>query len=179
MKYKIVIIFGLFLYTSCLGQNYNLILKIENLKNINQMPYIPELSGDSLYWTIIIEKLDIVPLLIEKLDDTTITLAEVPNFGGYYTVADIANTAITEIIKDVPVLEMVEVKDDRIGFGNYWNYTRSDFNNREKYKQRMLEWYQMNREKFIWNEDNRIYRVSEDWKFDNKHPAGGYYLHKN
>ncbi|MBL4898741.1 MAG: hypothetical protein JKX76_03720, partial [Colwellia sp.] len=43
---------------------------IVNLYGIQEMPYLPELSGDSIYWVVIQRKLEVIPHLIEKLDDT-------------------------------------------------------------------------------------------------------------
>ncbi len=163
------------LHNSYCGQTLNLKSKVDNLKNVKEMPYIPELSGDSLFWTVVVERLDIMPYLIQKLDDTTLTNIEVPNFGGHYTVADIANTAIIEIIKNVPILEIIEENNVSIGFGSYWHYTRKSINNRKKYKQRLAEWYEKNNANLVWIEDNNIYKTSENWKFSNKHPAGGFY----
>lgn len=57
------------------------------------MPYYPELSGDTLFWNITIERKEIIPQLIDHIDDTVMTSANVPNFGGVYTVWDVCVSA--------------------------------------------------------------------------------------
>ena len=50
---------------------------IDDLKNVESMPYIcrgeigDEGCGDTLFWKVVKMKLDVVPALIEKLDDTS------------------------------------------------------------------------------------------------------------
>ena len=163
----------------CCSQQSNLNTKVSDLAYVEEMPYIPELSGDSIFWVVVKVKLEIVPYLIEKLTDTTITKAIAPNFGGYYTVADIAYEAITEIIHEMPTLEFAEDPSNpepREGYWGYWNYTRRSIENRGKFKDRVKNWYLSNNDELEWIEYTREFRTSEDWKFKKgKHPAGGYY----
>ena len=163
----------------CKGQNKQLKKKVEDLKFVKEMPYIPELSGDSLFWTVVTEKLPIVPLLIEKLDDTTVTEAAVHNFGGYYTVADVAYRAIGEIIHSIPTLDLAEdskLAEPREGYWGYWHYIRRSYENRKKFKARVKKWYAKHKNQLEWVEDNRKYRNARNWKFEpGKYPPGGYY----
>ena len=179
MKFSICILFCTINIINSCAQNVELNAKVNNLRFIKEMPYEPELSGDSLFWVVIKAKIDIVPYLIQKLTDTTITEAPVPNFGGYYTVADIACSAISEIIHNVPILEFAEDSinnEQSNGYWGYWNYTRRSFENRVKFKNRIYKWYFANITNFEWVKNNQILRNSPDWKFQpGKHPSGGFY----
>ena len=62
------------------------------------MPNLPELSGDSLYWALAMEGLEIVPDLIDIIDDTTETDINIQNRDGYYTIGDISFSILQEII---------------------------------------------------------------------------------
>jgi len=179
MKSYIIIMIATNLLLCGCTQEKNIIRnKVNNLRYVKEMPYIPELSGDSIYWSVVKEKLKVVPYLIEELDDTTETEATVPNFGGNYTVADIAFEAITEIIHGIPTKEFVEGPNEleKDGFWEYWNYTRSSYENRIKFKMRVEEWYKSNKNNLEWFEYTREFRSAPDWKYEtNKHPIGGYY----
>ena len=113
------------------------------------------------------------------MDDTTKTEASVANFGGNYTVADVAYEAISEIIQGLPTLEFAEDPNNpepRDGYWGYWNYTRRSLENRMKFKERVKEWYINNKVDLEWFEYTRKFRTAPDWKFDkNIHPLGGYY----
>lgn len=154
--------------------------KIEKLPQIKEMPYAPELSGDSIYWVIVKEGLKVIPYLIERLSDTTITEATVPIFGGYYTVADIANRAIYDIIREIPTLDFVVNSNNPAGgYWYYWDYVRGGYNNRLMFQAKVKLWFEQNKINLVWKEDNGIYRADKDWKFKSlKHPAGGYYVLK-
>ncbi|MCB0736552.1 MAG: hypothetical protein KDC92_03495 [Bacteroidetes bacterium] len=148
------------------------------IKEIKKMPYIPELSGDSLFWSLVQKKLEVVPELINCLNDTTITQANVPNFGGYYTVADISYYIISEIIKDIPTDQFVDtVNSGAGGYWMYWNFVRTSYDNRLSFQKDVEKWYDINKSKLVWVEDNRKYRTAIDWKFPtSRHPAGGHYF---
>ncbi len=155
---------------------------VNNLKFIKEMPYIPELSGDSLFWIVIKQKKEIIPFLIKKLDDTTKTTAIVPNFGGNYTVADIAYFAITKIIHNIPTNEFINNISSSHKNGNwlYWEYTRKNIKNRKKLKHKINIWYKLNKHNLIWVRYKRKFRSANDWKFEkNIHPLGGYYKLKD
>lgn len=139
------------------------------------MPYLPKLSGDSLFWVIVQQKKSIIPCLIRKLSDTTQTKINVPNFGGNYTLGDIANSALMEIMK-FPSLDLVDHKTEGSGYLDYWTFVRSSYKNRILYQKRVKDWYIQHEEKLVWKIDSMAYRTSHDWKFKSKqHPAGGYY----
>jgi hypothetical protein len=179
MKILTLILLIILNISCCCAQQNELSNKVDNLKYVKEMPYIPELSGDSLFWVVIKEKIAIVPFLIKRLDDTTRTEAFVPNFGANYTVADIAYEAVKEIIHGLPTLNFTEDPDNpepKDGYWGYWNYIRRSFENREKFKSRVNAWYIANKDNLEWIEDTSSYRSASDWKFEaNKHPAKGYY----
>jgi hypothetical protein len=177
MKLKLFILIS-FISFSCQAQE-KLINDVKNLQKIKNMPYIPELSGDELFWIAVKGKIDIVPILIESLDDTTETLAMVPNFGGNYTVADIAYVVIKEIIHDIPTLSLIDtskVDAEAGGYWYYWNYVRASIENRKAFKREVKYWFAKNRDSLIWIETKHVYKTSKNWPFkSNLHPAGGYY----
>lgn len=75
--------------------------KINRLEEVKEIPYICEggkKCGDDLFWNVLRLKEKAIAILIEKLNDTTITKAGVPLFGGKHTVADISYVALEEII---------------------------------------------------------------------------------
>jgi hypothetical protein len=78
---------------------------VDSIKYISEMPYIG--CGDKIFWRIVEQKQEIIPLLLEKMVDTTQAEVSVPNFGGQYTVADIAYNALEEIIKDIPTFDLL------------------------------------------------------------------------
>lgn len=179
MKHTLLLLSVICSQIGC-SQNVSLQKKIQQLEQVKTMPYLPELSGDSLYWTVVKEKLNIVPFLIEKLNDTTMTVATVPNFGGNYTVADIVYQAMSEIIKDIPTLEFVIKSDNPAGgYWYYWDYVRGGYANRLTFQTKVKVWFEQNKLNLDWKEDTRTYRTAPDWKFpSDKHPAGGHYVLK-
>lgn len=166
----------------CSGQKQNFSNKIDSLRTITTMPYYPELSGDMIFWDLTKEKADIVPSLIDRITDTTETKANVPNFGGVYTIGDICVRAIEEIIKDFPTIKLIETDPKLLkekAYGIYWGYVRSDFKNRVELKKRVKKWYDKNKNNLIWQQDDRLYSVSDDESSEMKRrPAGGYFVIK-
>ena len=154
---------------------------LNQIANIRDMPYICEETpgsgigcGDVIFWNIVRQNIDIVPMLIEKLTDTTpLKDVYVPNFGGLYAVADVADVAIGEIIHGIPTLKLMGVEFDQHGCGYcvYWNYLRADIHHREKFQAAMATWYAENASKLVWIESNAF--ESMDCPAD--HPAGGHY----
>ena len=179
MKLSVLIIFCSSLIGCFAQHNEDCCSIIRNLKDVKELPYIPELSGDSLFWVIVKENLSVIPCLIDCLDDTTQTQAIVPNIGGNYTVADVAFQIITEIIKDIPTLKLIGNANNseyQNGSWGYWIFTRESINNRIKFKERIREWYSANKDNLEWVEYKSKFRSAPNWKFEiDKHPLGGYY----
>jgi hypothetical protein len=156
--------------------------EIKAIQNIQTMPYSPELSGDSLFWNITIKKKEIIPALIEHIDDTLTTSANVPNFGGVYTIGDVCVRAIEEIINGFPTIKIIEKNEFVINekaYGIYWDFVRSSFQNRQDFKIKVKQWYEKNKDSLVWVTDERLYAVSDDEGVPaKKRPSGGYYIIK-
>lgn len=155
---------------------------VDSLKFVTDMPYIcrdtvpTELSvgcGDKIFWRTVKQKQNIIPFLLDKLSDTTQTVATVPNFGGQYTVADIAYTALQEIIKDIPTFELIGVKFDERGCGYcaYWNHLQNGLKNRKKFQTNIRNWYNKNKSSLVWVKSNEILTCD----CAGRHPNGGYF----
>lgn len=145
------------------------------------MPYICETGidkncGDPIFWEIVKQKEMIIPDLIKKLDDTTTTEASVPNFGGFWTVADIAYAAMEEIIHRIPTFKLLNRKFDTGGCGycEYWNYLRENYRNRDKFQTSLRIWYKNTKSKLAWVESNEFATCD----CGGKHPNGGHFIVK-
>jgi hypothetical protein len=160
------------------GQN-DLREKVRKLKEISDMPYICEGAinlpgcGQSAFWDIVKERDAAIPILLEFLDDTTSAIATVPNFGGNWTVGDIAYTALEEIIDGIPTFKLLGVKFDSKGCGYcvYWFHLRASYKNRQVFKANVIKWYNKNQGRLIWVQSNQT--LTCDCRFN--HPNGGHY----
>ncbi len=173
MKKNVTFIFLLLNFVA-FSQNNNAKL-VDSLTYITEMPYISadfNENNNGIFWKVVQQKLEIVPVLIDKLNDTTETDAYVPNFGGKYTVADIALSALIEII-DIPVFDLAGIKFDKTGCGycSYWNFVRKDYRNRIKFQKAVLRWYRRNKKNLIWVKSN-LFTICD---CRGKHLNGGHY----
>lgn len=152
--------------------------QIDSLKFVKEMPYIceTEICGDKLYWETVSIGLHNIELLIDKLDDTTSTTANVVLFGGNYTVADIAFNALKEIIHDIPTFELLGVPFDKEGCGycSYWQHLNKDFANRQEFKETVRNWYHKNKDNLVWVKSNDFSTCD----CRGQHPNGGHYRFK-
>jgi len=155
---------------------------VDNLKFVTDMPYIcrdtiiTKLSsycGDEIFWQVVKQKQDIIPFLIDKLSDTTQTTAIVPNFGGTYSVADVAFVALEEIIDGIPTFELLGVKFDEnaCGYCSYWSHLRKNRKNRKKFQTNVLKWYAKNKPNLVWVTSNEILTCD----CAAKHPNNGHF----
>jgi len=164
---------------------------IDSLRFVTEMPYACEIlldisapynrdtlifnigCGDRYFWQVVQGKQEIIPLLLDKLDDTTQTEASVPYIGGQYTVADIVYAALQEIIKDIPTFELLKIKFDTNGCGycSYWNYLRKDIKNRKKFKVAVTNWYNKNKTNLVWVTSNQFLTFDRSGF---NHPNGGH-----
>ena len=146
-----------------------------SLKFVKDMPYICEsrICGDKLYWDAVSIGLSNIELLIDKLDDSTSTIANVVLFGGNYKVADIAYSILSEIIHNIPTFDLLGVPFDQEGCGYcaYWQHLNKDFSNRQKFKEEVKNWYHKNNDNLVWVESQNFSTC--DCK--GQHPNGGHY----
>ncbi|MCE7991996.1 MAG: hypothetical protein HEP71_08450 [Roseivirga sp.] len=152
---------------------------VNQISTIEEMPYTFKLSGDSIYWELIKGRSEVIPFLIEKLDDHTLTTAVVPNFGGYYAVGDVCMWAIGGIIKGVPYSDFIPNDGKNNGAWDYWRYVRESKGNRREFKAKVKMWFSRNKSNLKWVEDDNEYETGPEWKFEsNTLPSGGYYILK-
>jgi hypothetical protein len=155
---------------------------VDSLKLVSDMPYICEgqipdsLSygcGDKYFWQVVEQKENIIPFLLDKLSDTTMTSAYVPNLGGQYAVADVAYAALEEIIKDIPTFSLLGVKFDKKGCGYcaYWDHLRKNIRNRLKFQANVRKWYNKNKSNLVWVTSN----VFLTCDCHGIHPNGGHF----
>jgi len=156
---------------------------IDNLKLVEFMPYMCESSlddtistfgcGDNYFWSVVKLKEKALPFLIEKIADTAITKTAVPNFGGEYTVGDIAYQALEEIIDGIPTFELLGVEFDKTGCGycSYWQHLRKKKVNRKVFSKAVSDWFKKNKSKLIWVISNKVLTCD----CSSNHPNGGHY----
>lgn len=173
----------IFLTTNIFSQKDTELNKIiDNFANVEDMPYIcegmnNELTvgcGDSIFWAAIEQGENIIPYLLDRISDSTKSKAFVPNFGGYFRIGDISLFALQVLIWDIPILDLAEDSinsEPRNGFWGYWNYTRRSYENRHKFKDRVLNWYELNKYQLEWIEGSEI-KGCDCSKL--KNPAGGH-----
>ena len=152
----------------------------EEMARITDVPYIPELSGDSLYWNMVIQGKSIVPCLISNLSNTTQTNITIPNWGGYYCIGDIAFWILCDIIYDIPVKDMIRENkryplSEDITYLSFVTYKKG---NGRFLKRKISNWYKENENRLEWVVDTAHYgRTSKDWFFpSDQNPAHGYYI---
>ena len=149
------------------------ICRATDLNQIKQNPLLTTGCGDIIFWRTILQKEKIIPQLIQKLSDTTQTAVTVPNFGGQFTVADIAYTVLREIIKDIPTFDLLGTKFDKQGCGycSYWTHVRKSIKNRQRFQTSVSNWYKQNQNNLIWVTRDIV--LTCDCAF--KHPNGGHF----
>jgi hypothetical protein len=162
----------------CSGQENVYKGKVDNVVNVERMPYFPELTGDSIFWEITRDR-KIIPYLIERISDTTRTKAPVLFFGGDYSIGDICLTAIEQLIHGFSTVYLIE-KDEKVidekGYNVYWEFVRSSFENRNEFQIRVKAWYKENKRNLVWVEDNNLYPIEDkEGSVMKKIPAGGFY----
>lgn len=153
---------------------------IDSLRFVHDLPYIcrdtaiSQMSfgcGDHLFWRIVKQKQEIIPLLIDELDDSTPTEVPVPNSGGQYAIGDMAYTALEEIIRGIPTYELLGfVMDEDCGSCSYWNHI-SKKKNRRKFERNVRKWYKKNKANLIWFKSDEILTCDCTMK----HPNGGHF----
>ncbi|MBC7425881.1 MAG: DNA/RNA non-specific endonuclease [Bacteroidia bacterium] len=152
---------------------------LDSIKYIKEMPYsgsMENICGDPLFWRIVVQNKDNIEALIKLLDKTTMTKAVVLEFGGYYTVGDIAYSAISELIAGIPAYKLLGAsKSKSCGYCVYWNQLRQSSANRKKFKTSVNSWYQTNAPLLGWVKSKKL--LTCDCK-DFPHPNGGHFAIK-
>jgi hypothetical protein len=113
--------------------------------------------------------MEILPLLIEILDDDTQTELIVSYVGGHAAVGDVALIAITHIIGDFPTQKLIgeqyRNRWETIGIGAYYEYVRASKENRSIFKENARDWIEKNKDTLIWEPLPK-----------ELNPAGGYWV---
>ncbi len=138
---------------TCIYPSQTVCLILNLIKSIKDMLYVPEYSGDPNFWGLVKEGIDIVPELIDHLDDTTNTKILVRLFSGTYRIGDISYLILIKIIHDIPIFELAKISQEEYelyGFGVYWNFVRSNPANRIILKMKIKEWYCAYKNKLTW-----------------------------
>lgn len=144
----------------------------KELFDIQDIPYLPELSGDSLYWDLVIQGKTIIPQLIDCITITQKSDISIPNWGGEYTYGDIAFEIINHIIHNIPYKQLFEEQE----VDTYFSFINSSPQNRKLLQDFMRSWYVENLANLVWISDEHTYKTARDWKYpSNRHPAGGWY----
>lgn len=124
-----------------------------SILNIKDVPYIcrgnpgDEGCGDMYYWENIIKGVESVPSLIELIDDNTSIEVPVPNFGGDYTVGDIAIFQMSRIDEAFPLETIIKNSigyrggNKMGGFWYYWKFVRESQANRMLLKEEVKKWW--------------------------------------
>ena len=148
------------------------------IRLITDVPYLPELSGDSTYWNLVIQGKSIVPSLIKDIANTQPTLIPIPNYGKNYCIGDIAFSILCDIIHGIPIIDFILNKKDypTTEDDTYLSFVNYNKRNRSYLKRQLKQWYKANEENLIWVTDTLPKKTSANWPFALKqNPAQGYY----
>mgnify|MGYP003424500678 CR=1 FL=1 len=104
----------------------------KEITKITSVPYVSELSGDSIYWNLVVQGKDILPCLILNLTNTTQTNIDIPNFGGYYCIGDIAFSILCQIIHGIPIKKFI--KENKMKVNKYVESKNSNIVNFVRYE---------------------------------------------
>lgn len=177
MKLLFKVIFLIIAVGECSGQKNVYKEKVDRAIAIENMPYIPDLSGDDLFWNIMTDK-EILPYLIERISDTTTTKAPVRYFGSNYRIGDVCTTAIGQLIPAFRAVDLIETDQrviDEKGYGVYWEYVRN-YEKRKEFQRRVRSWYRTIKGKLQWVKDDKFYPTEDTENSPmRKLPAGGIY----
>jgi hypothetical protein len=129
--------------------------------------------GDLAFWRVVRDGRVAIPFLIASLDDATPTSAKAPYVGGVYTKADVAETALAEIVADFRVMEVVGMKNQDCPACAWWDFVRRSPANRKLVKRRVAQWFDQHASRLVWK--NEDFLTAGDCAEDCVHPAGGHY----
>ncbi|MDX1445210.1 hypothetical protein [Lishizhenia sp.] len=182
MKSTLVILISFF---NCIsfGQT-QLKTKIDSLKyttniasicrseNVMQKCELCNACGDVFFWEIVQAKDSAIPILLDKIIDTTQTKAPIQFAGINYTVGDVALLALMEIIHDIPLLDIINTKhSSREAPMFIWKHLNQSLVNRKQFADTLRSWYNTHQNKLIWSPSNDF----EICDCSGPHPNGGHY----
>ncbi len=116
---------------------------------VDSLKYLNDLGCNTVFWKIIARQKESIPLLIEKLDDTTMTAVKDKCKKNNLRVGDLAYLALEEIIP-LPFFAVTGVQCDVIKDGcvvGVFEYIES---NRKKFKAQVYAWNRLESKNFIW-----------------------------
>lgn len=153
----------------------------QQVDSIRYITHVPYLCGSGVasgcatqtFWNVVMLKEEAIPLLLDQLNDSTVTHAGVSVFGFNYTVADIAYSALQEIIHGIPTLQLmgIDAAKSSCHFCSYWEYLRADYKHRLKFQKAVKSWYKKAKPRLVWVESNKF----ETCACGTVHPNNGHY----
>ena len=153
--------------TNGFGQISNLELKVDSLQYLKRQPF----ACNSTYWHVVVKGKEVIPFLIDKLDDTTATEISLTCKPTDVKLGDICFEALTEICS-IPIFYITHLQFDLIDENGcqhgVFNYLA---NNRQKFKEQIRVYYEK------YKNDLKFIRYQKDYQNDCKKMNGifGYY----
>jgi len=133
------------------GQTGKLKLQVDSLKFVSGDP----LDCNAVTWRIIANKKDAIQLLIDKLDDPTLTSAKNKHKAANLAVADVAYLTLIKILP-LPFFAVTGMQCDVIESDGYqqdiFEYMEG---NRAKFKAQVQAYYDRKKDKLTWQQFDR------------------------
>jgi len=130
--------------------------------------------GSAAFWQVVRDGMTSVPYLLEALDDLTPTEAKAPHDAGIYTKADVALFALAEIIRGIPLNNLIGLRPSKDCVDcAYWQFVRKTPENRKRLKQELSRWIDLKNSRFVWQIDAPY--TSHGCVYHCTHPANGYF----
>lgn len=165
---------------NAISQNSNILTELNGIKDV---PYLPKSHGncpDSIYWNLVKEGLGVIPDLIDCIISTDSTQIPIPNWGGYYTIGDIAFAIICDIIHGLPLQDFYSkgiISKENETYLTYHSFVCSSEGNRQILRHQLKKWFRKHRSELIWVKDDSEWKPPKNCKYIiNRNPAGGYYM---
>jgi len=131
--------------------------RIAEIRRVPSMPFYD--SGDFAYWEVVRRGLSAVPDLIILVEDTTPSGIPASNYGGEYSLGDLAFIALQDIVHGLPYLATPHGPRN---FNEYLDFVRSSPENRKALRSKLGKWF-LN------------VRMNLRWVSATAHPAGGWF----
>ncbi|SFT69805.1 hypothetical protein SAMN05216474_1885 [Lishizhenia tianjinensis] len=131
--------------------------------------------GDVFFWEIIQGKDSVIPLLLDKIMDSTLSYAPNNYAAMQFRVGDIALLAFQEIIHHIPTLTLAGIEfSSTEAYSVFWKHLNHSYENRVHFVTALKQWHMANKENFIWVSSNAF----EICDCSGPHPNGGHYALK-